>query len=59
MACRPSACCTTGSLRREAVDTLAQNVPTEVGELHLIGDAQAPRRLMDAILDGARIGRLL
>jgi hypothetical protein len=28
-------------------------------EVHLIGDALAPRRLMDAILDGARLGRSL
>ena len=27
-----------------------------VGEVHVIGDALAPRRLMDAILDGARLG---
>ena len=27
--------------------------------LYLIGDAVAPRRLMDAILDGARVGRIV
>ncbi len=43
----------------EAVDALYDSVRSKVGETHLTGDAQAPRRLMDAILDGARVGRLL
>ena len=32
---------------------------TNTPALYLIGDASAPRRLMDAILDGARVGRIL
>ena len=43
----------------EARDALSETARTAVDEVHVIGDAQAPRRLMDAILDGARIGRLL
>jgi NADPH-dependent 2,4-dienoyl-CoA reductase/sulfur reductase-like enzyme len=43
----------------QAVDTLSQAVRERVGEVHVIGDALAPRRLMDAILDGARLGRCL
>jgi 2,4-dienoyl-CoA reductase-like NADH-dependent reductase (Old Yellow Enzyme family)/thioredoxin reductase len=43
----------------EATDTLYHAIKQQVDEVHLIGDAQAPRRLMDAILDGAKIGRRL
>ncbi|MEE8290589.1 MAG: FAD-dependent oxidoreductase [Candidatus Tectomicrobia bacterium] len=43
----------------EATDTLYQAVQEQVDDVHLIGDALAPRRLMDAILDGARVGRRL
>ena len=43
----------------EATDTLYQAVQDQVDDVHLIGDALAPRRLMDAILDGARVGRRL
>ena len=35
----------------------AGSLEGQVDEVHLIGDALAPRRLMDAILDGARAGR--
>jgi hypothetical protein len=42
----------------EAVDACAQNGQPEVSELHLNGEAQASHRLLGAILDGARIGRL-
>ena len=45
----------------EAIDDVSQAVKAEakVDEVHLIGDSQAPRRLMDAILDGARLGHRL
>jgi len=43
----------------QADDTLSQTVKSRVAEVHVIGDALAPRRLMDAILDGARLGRQL
>jgi hypothetical protein len=43
----------------EAVDVLYRAAQEHVSEVHIIGDALAPRRLMDAILDGARVGRRL
>ena len=49
----------------EAVDSLYHEVkcdgdPTrDTLALYLIGDALAPRRSMDAILDGARVGRIV
>lgn len=43
----------------EAVDVLAHAAKEHVSEVHIIGDALAPRRLMDAILDGAQVGRRL
>ncbi len=42
-----------------ADDALYHSLKGQAGGLHLIGDALAPRRLMDAILDGARAGRSL
>ena len=45
--------------RGQAADSLYHAVKGRVGELHLIGDALAPRGLIDAILDGARLGRQL
>jgi hypothetical protein len=42
-----------------AADTLYHEAREHGREVHLIGDALAPRRLMDAILDGARLGRSL
>ena len=42
-----------------AADSLYRALKGRVEELHLIGDALAPRGLMDAILDGARLGRRL
>jgi NADPH-dependent 2,4-dienoyl-CoA reductase/sulfur reductase-like enzyme len=43
----------------EAADSLYRAVQKRPQEAHVVGDAQAPRRLMDAILDGARVGRIL
>jgi 2,4-dienoyl-CoA reductase (NADPH2) len=43
----------------QAADARSQAVRERVGEVYVIGDALAPRRLMDAILDGARLGRRL
>ena len=40
-------------------DELARDLKGRVKEIHLIGDALAPRRLMHANLEGARIGNLL
>ena len=53
------------SYGNEASDELYREVKSDAGStsntpaLYLIGDASAPRRLMDAILDGARVGRIL
>jgi pyruvate/2-oxoglutarate dehydrogenase complex dihydrolipoamide dehydrogenase (E3) component len=41
----------------QAADALYHAAREHCGEVHLVGDALAPRRLMDAILDGARLGR--
>jgi 2,4-dienoyl-CoA reductase-like NADH-dependent reductase (Old Yellow Enzyme family)/thioredoxin reductase len=41
----------------QAADALYHTAREHCGEVHLVGDALAPRRLMDAILDGARLGR--
>ena len=41
----------------QADDSLYREAKQGVAEADLIGDALAPRRLMDAILDGARAGR--
>jgi 2,4-dienoyl-CoA reductase-like NADH-dependent reductase (Old Yellow Enzyme family)/thioredoxin reductase len=38
---------------------LAEEVDSHVPEVHVIGDALAPRRIMHATLDGARIANLL
>ena len=43
----------------QASDSLYHAVKDRVGEVHLVGDALSPRWLMDAILDGARVGRQL
>jgi 2,4-dienoyl-CoA reductase-like NADH-dependent reductase (Old Yellow Enzyme family)/thioredoxin reductase len=40
-------------------DRLAHELKGRVEEVHLIGDALAPRRLMHANLEGARVGNLL
>ena len=42
-----------------ANDSLARELKGRLDEIHLIGDALAPRRLMHANLEGARIGNLL
>lgn len=53
------------SYGNEASDELYREVKSDadstsnIPALYLIGDASAPRRLMDAILDGARVGRIL
>jgi len=43
----------------QAADALYHAAREQCSEVHLVGDALAPRRLMDAILDGARLGRCL
>ena len=43
----------------EADDSLRRDMKGRIDDIHLIGDALAPRRMMDAILDGARAGRLV
>ena len=40
-----------------AEDSLFRVAKQGIAEVRLIGDALAPRRLVDAILDGARAGR--
>jgi pyruvate/2-oxoglutarate dehydrogenase complex dihydrolipoamide dehydrogenase (E3) component len=43
----------------EAVDDLRPGLIAAGHELHLIGDCVSPRRLVHAILDGARAGRAI
>jgi 2,4-dienoyl-CoA reductase-like NADH-dependent reductase (Old Yellow Enzyme family) len=43
----------------EAADALYHAAKGRVAELYLVGDALAPRRLMDAVLEGAIAGRRL
>jgi hypothetical protein len=44
----------------ESVRSLADLVRGRVrGRVHVIGDAAAPRKLADALLDGARLGASL
>jgi hypothetical protein len=40
-------------------DRLARELRGQVGDLHLIGDSLAPRRMMHATLEGARVGQAL
>lgn len=40
-------------------DALAAELRGEVPDVHLVGDALAPRRMMHATLDGARVGNTL
>jgi 2,4-dienoyl-CoA reductase-like NADH-dependent reductase (Old Yellow Enzyme family)/thioredoxin reductase len=40
-------------------DTLARELRGSVAELHVIGDSLAPRRMMHATLEGARVGQAL
>lgn len=44
---------------RRADDALAEALRDQVHELHLIGDCLAPRRIMHATLEGARVGRIV
>ena len=43
----------------KAVDTLYRALKGKVAELHSIGDALAPRRLIHAVHDGARAAQAL
>lgn len=43
---------------RQPADGLAARLKGLVGEIHVIGDALSPRRMLHATLDGARLGRL-
>jgi NADPH-dependent 2,4-dienoyl-CoA reductase/sulfur reductase-like enzyme len=43
---------------RQPVDGLAAQLKGLVKDIHVIGDALSPRRMMHATLDGARLGRL-
>ena len=43
---------------RQPVDGLAARLKGLVADIHVIGDALSPRRMMHATLDGARLGRL-
>jgi pyruvate/2-oxoglutarate dehydrogenase complex dihydrolipoamide dehydrogenase (E3) component len=42
-----------------AIDELSRSLKGLVGEIHTIGDSLAPRRLIHAVLDGARTGHLV
>lgn len=43
----------------EAVDELRPGLTAAGHEVHMIGDCGSPRRLVHAILDGARAGRAM
>ena len=43
----------------EAVDELRPGLTAAGHEAHMIGDCVSPRRLVHAILDGARAGRAM
>jgi mycofactocin system FadH/OYE family oxidoreductase 2 len=43
----------------QAVDDLYRALKGQVPELHLVGDAMAPRRLTDAMLEATRAGRAI
>jgi hypothetical protein len=47
------------ALGGKSVRTLYDELEGKVGELHLIGDAVAPRRIIYATRDGNRVGREL
>jgi NAD(H)-dependent 7beta-hydroxy-3-oxo-delta4-cholenoic acid oxidoreductase len=42
-----------------SVDALSNSLMDKVSEVHVIGDAKEPRRALEAIAEGAQIGRLL
>jgi hypothetical protein len=43
----------------KAVDGLSDKIRDTVPEVHVIGDAKQPRRALEAIRDGARVGRAI
>jgi mycofactocin system FadH/OYE family oxidoreductase 2 len=47
------------SMGGRADDTLYRSLKGKVKELYAVGHCLSPRRLLDSILDGARVGRLL
>lgn len=47
------------AMGNRAVDSLYHGLKGRVPELHLIGDAMAPRRLHTAMLEGARVARAI
>jgi NADPH-dependent 2,4-dienoyl-CoA reductase/sulfur reductase-like enzyme len=44
---------------RQAVDELARELVEQVADLHLVGDAFAPRGVYDALLEATRVARAL
>jgi len=47
------------SMGGKADDGIYRELSKEVGEIYLIGHALSPRRLMDSIQDGSRVGRTI
>ena len=44
------------ALGASPVDALSEKLKGKVGEIHVIGDAQKPRRAVEAIAEGREIG---
>jgi 2,4-dienoyl-CoA reductase-like NADH-dependent reductase (Old Yellow Enzyme family)/thioredoxin reductase len=47
------------AMGNQANDGLARELKGRVGELHVVGDCLAPRRIDDAVLDGERAGHIV
>ena len=43
----------------ESVDDLSQKIGDSVAEVHVIGDAKQPRKALEAIAEGAEVGRAI
>jgi hypothetical protein len=47
------------ALGTKAVDNLYGIAKAEEREIHLIGDARSPRKILEAIAEGAEVGRVI
>ena len=43
----------------QSVDDLSEKIGDDVSEVHVIGDAKQPRRVLEAIAEGAEVGRAI
>jgi hypothetical protein len=43
----------------ESVDDLSEKIGDQVAEVHVIGDAKQPRKALEAIAEGAEVGRAI